>query len=43
MTEMYQSGELKKLLGLWSFAHPSKAHSVGLVCSRLSPCLILIP
>ena len=43
MTEMYQSGELKKLLGLWSQAHSSKAHSVGLVRSRLSLCLILIP
>jgi len=43
MTEMYQSGELKKLLGLWSQAHSSKAHLMGLVCSRLSPCLILIP
>ncbi len=43
MTEMYQSGELKKLLGLWSQAHSSKAHLVDLVCSRLSPCLILIP
>jgi len=37
MTEMYQSGELKKLLGLWSLAYLSKAHLVGLVCSRLSP------
>jgi hypothetical protein len=40
MTEMYQSGELKKLLGLWSLDFHIKARMMSLVCGRLSSCQI---